>query len=171
MGALNFFLRRIRSPDVALVTVESEAAFPSDHYPVRLRLSTLPALLAPAVGLDQFWAQHLRPLLRCTLADLSCVIPWNVSTMPPLSATVLSSSRNLSKARRSTPYRDLIEYCMLEWLHDDQLQRVVDFVQDVIQGKPLEVLVHSDFYALPNKVPHGPIVNARPLVISQLCGS
>ena len=31
-------------------------------------------------------------------------------------------------------------------------------------GVPLRAIVHGDFYALPTKKPHGPIVNARPLL-------
>ena len=62
------------------------------------------------------------------------------------------------------PFWGLVEYCMLEWLQDEQLQWVVDFVQDIPRGKPLDVVVQGDFYALPNKVPHGPIVNSRPLL-------
>ena len=31
-------------------------------------------------------------------------------------------------------------------------------------GVPLATVVHGDFYALPAKAPHGPIVNARPLL-------
>ena len=44
--------------------------------------------------------------------------------MPPLAVTIYSTRRILRKARRSTPFRDLEEYCMIEWLHDDQLQWV-----------------------------------------------
>ena len=36
--------------------------------------------------------------------------------------------------------------------------------QSVSSGVPLRALVHSDFYALPAKVPHGPIANARLLL-------
>ena len=46
VGALDFFLSRHVSPDIGVVRVESESVFPSDHYPVRLRLPTLPALVA-----------------------------------------------------------------------------------------------------------------------------
>ena len=52
---------------------------------------------------------------------------------------------------------------MIEWLHDDELQWVVSFIQQVSAGVPLRAIVHGDFYALPAKIPHGPIVNSRPL--------
>ena len=41
---------------------------------------------------------------------------------------------------------------------------MVEFLQGVSAGVLLQALVHGDFYALPAKVPHGPIVNARPLL-------
>ena len=53
---------------------------------------------------------------------------------------------------------------MLEWIHDAQPQWVVDFVCNVANGALLAVLVHGDFYALPNKGPQGPPANARPLL-------
>ena len=53
---------------------------------------------------------------------------------------------------------------MLEWLHDVQLQWVVDFIRDVATRVPLDVVVHGDLYALRAKIPHGPIANARVLL-------
>ena len=47
VGALDFLLGRHVSPDIGVVRVESEFVFPSDHYLVRLRLLTLPTLVAP----------------------------------------------------------------------------------------------------------------------------
>ena len=47
LGALDFFLSRRVSPEVYTVQLENDSVFPSDHYPVRLRLYTLPALVAP----------------------------------------------------------------------------------------------------------------------------
>ena len=81
--------------------------------------------------------------------------------MPSPVVTLDSVKAVLRKARKSTPFRDLIEYCMIEWLRDEELQWVVEFVQSVSTGVPLRALVNGDFYALPTKVPHGPIVNAR----------
>ena len=51
---------------------------------------------------------------------------------------------------------------MIKWLHDAQLQWVVNFNCNVVRGVPLDVLVHGNFYALPAEKPHGPIANARP---------
>ena len=45
--ALDFFLSRHASSEVSVVRVESESVFPPHHYPVPLRLVTLPALVAP----------------------------------------------------------------------------------------------------------------------------
>ena len=84
--------------------------------------------------------------------------------MPALVVTIDSVKVVLCKARKSTPFRDLTEYCMIEWLRDEELQWVVEFLQSVPTGVPLRALVHGDFYALPAKVPHGPIVHARPLL-------
>ena len=80
--------------------------------------------------------------------------------MPSMVVTIDCVRTVLRKARKSTPLRDLIEYCMIEWLRDTELQWVVGFLQSVSAGVPLRALVHGDFYALPAKVPHGPIVNA-----------
>ena len=41
---------------------------------------------------------------------------------------------------------------------------MVNFIRNVVAGDPLEVLVHGDSYALPSKILHGPITNARPLL-------
>ena len=47
VGALDFFLSRRFSLEIGTVRVENESVFPSDHYPVRLCLHTLPALVPP----------------------------------------------------------------------------------------------------------------------------
>ena len=84
--------------------------------------------------------------------------------MPSLLVTIASDRAVLRKARKSTPFRDLIAYCMIQWLCDEELQYMVEFLQSVSTCVPLRALVHGDIYALPAKVPHGPIVNARPLL-------
>ena len=56
--------------------------------------------------LDQFRASHLRPILRCTVTDLRCAIPWRVGVTPPLQVTIDSTRLILRKAKKSTPYRD-----------------------------------------------------------------
>ena len=112
-----------------------------------------------AVGLDQFQAYHLRPILRCTEAEVDAVIPSRVDVVPPLAVTIDSTRRMLRKAKWSTPFRDLVEYCMIKWLHDSQLQWVASFMQQVSAGVPLRAIVHGDAYALLAKTPHGPIVN------------
>ena len=66
-----------------------------------------------AVGLDQFQARHLRPILRGTEAELCAVIPWRIDVMPLFTVTIDSTRRILWKAQRSTPFRGLVEYCMV----------------------------------------------------------
>ena len=47
VGALDVFLSRRVSPEIGTVRAENKSVFPSDHYPVRLCLHTLPALVPP----------------------------------------------------------------------------------------------------------------------------
>ena len=84
--------------------------------------------------------------------------------MPQLAITMDSVKVILRKARKSMPFRDLVEYRVVEWLCDDELQWVVEFIQRVATGVLLQPIIHGDFYAFPAKIPHGPIVNARPLL-------
>ena len=137
-------------------------------YTARIEPTYVSGKLVPpevhaAVGLDQFRARHLRPILRCTGEELCAIVLWRVAIMPSLVVTIDSVRVVLCKARKSTLFRDLVEYCMIEWLREEELQWVVEFLQNVSMGVPLRALVHGDFYALLAKVPHGPIVNARPL--------
>ena len=92
-------------------------------YTARIEPTYVSGRLAPpevqaAVGLDQFRARHLRPILRCTQEELCAVVPWRVTVMPSLVVTIDSVRHVLRKARKSTTFRDLIEYCMIEWLRD-----------------------------------------------------
>ena len=73
--------------------------------------------------------------------------------MPSLVVTIDSVKTVLRKARKSTSFRDPIEYCMIEWLRDMELQWVVEFLQNLSTGVPLRALVHGGFYALLAKVP------------------
>ena len=84
-------------------------------------------------------------------------MPCRVTVMPSLVVTIDSVMTVLRKARKSTPFRDLIECSMIEWMRDTELQWVVEFLQSVSAGVPLRALVQCDFYALPAKVLHGPI--------------
>ena len=67
--------------------------------------------------------------------------------MPSLVVTIDFVKAVLRKAWKSTPFRDLIECCMIEWLRDEELQWVVEFLQSVSTGVPLRALVHGDFHA------------------------
>ena len=81
----------------------------------------VPLEVQAAVGLDQFRARHLCPILRCSQEELCAAVPWRMAVMPPVVVTIDSVKSVLRKARKSTPFRDLIEYCMIEWLHDTEL--------------------------------------------------
>ena len=116
------------------------------------------------MGRDQFRTRHLHPILRCTREEICAVVPWRVAVKPTMVVTIASVKALLHKARKSTPFRDLIEYCSIDWLRDAELQWVVEFLRSVSIGVPLRALVHGDFCPLTAKVPYGPIVNARPLL-------
>ena len=64
MGALDFFLGRNVSREVGVVCVKNEAVFPSNHYPVRLRLLNLHALTGPS-----------NPLMRACF-KLGSAVSW-----------------------------------------------------------------------------------------------
>ena len=84
-GALGFCLSRHVSPEVGVVNVENGAVFPSDHCLVRLRLLTLPVLMAPGKPIararfkmgcavskeqQQFFADRCETLFSLPLATL-----------------------------------------------------------------------------------------------------
>ena len=91
----------------------------------------VPPELQAAVGLHQFRARHWRPILRSSQEELCAVVPWRVAAMPSVVVTIDSVKTVWRKAWKSTPFRDVIEYCMIEWLRDAELQRVVEFLQSV----------------------------------------
>ena len=66
------------------------------------------------MALDQFRAHNLRPILRYTQEELCAVVPWRLTVMPSLAVTIDSVRTLLRKASKSTPFRDMIEYCMIE---------------------------------------------------------
>ena len=84
--------------------------------------------------------------------------------MTSLLVTIDSVKIVLRKARKSTPFCNVIEYCMIQWLRDEEVQWPAKFLRSVSTRVPLRAFVHGDFYTLPAKVPHGPIVNARHLL-------
>ena len=138
-------------------------------YTARIKPTYVSGKLVPpevqaAVGLEQFRARHVRPILHCAGEELCTIVPWRVAIMPSLVVTIDCVRVVLRKAQKSTPFRNLVDYCMIEWLREEELQWVVEFLQSVSTGVLLRALVHGDFYALPAKVPHGLIVNARPLL-------
>ena len=49
-------------------------------------------------------------------------------------------------------------------LEDENLQYLTDFYNRSLQGEPFDDIFAGDFYTLPNKLPHCPIANARPLL-------
>ena len=76
-----------------------------------------------AVGLDQFQARDLHPILSCTPAQLCAVVLWNNVIMPRLAVTGDSVRVILRKSRKSTPFRDHIEYGMVLFMRS-QLQQL-----------------------------------------------
>ena len=89
--------------------------------PTYVSCRLVPPEVQAAVGVDQFRARHSRPILRYTQEELCAVVPWRTAVMPPLVVTIDSVKWVLRKARKSTPFGDLIQYCMIEWLHDTEL--------------------------------------------------
>ena len=81
-----------------------------------------------------------------------------------LVVTIDSARVVLRNARKFTPFHDPVKYCMTEWSREEDLKWVVEFLQSASTGLPLRGLLHGDCYALPPKVLHGPIGNARPLL-------
>ena len=55
-------------------------------------------------------------------------------------------------------------YKFLRFLRDTQLEHLVQTYNRWYHGEYLHKVFQGDFYALPNKIPHGPIANARPVL-------
>ena len=53
---------------------------------------------------------------------------------------------------------------MLRYLWDEHLQMLADICRHWLSGEEMTCLYWGDFYALPNKVPEGPMANACPLL-------
>ena len=63
------------------------------------------------------------------------------TSCPPLQVVRDYTQSILPTSKKTTPHRDLIEYCMIEWLHDARLQRGVDPLRNVALGVRVDILV------------------------------
>ena len=116
------------------------------------------------VALDQFRQRHLSPPLYMNRNDILQWVQWDPPQFPPLTLTVSFLRKVLKKFPRSTPFRNLLEARMVNFLSDSQLLHLVQLYNTWLAGGDMDGIYWGDFYALPNKLPHGPIANARPLL-------
>ena len=89
---------------------------------------------------------------------------WSPLTIPDIQFTAQMARYTLSNASHTTPYQNLLEYKFLCFLSDKQLEHLAQMYNRWYDGEYLHKVFRGDFYALPNKIPHGPIANARPLL-------
>ena len=54
----------------------------------------------------------------------------------------------------------MLEYKHFRMLEEENLQDLANFCNRSLRGEPFEDVFAGDFYALPNKLPHGPKANA-----------
>ena len=123
-----------------------------------------PTELLGAVGVDQFRQRHLAPLMHLTPQQVQQWLQWTPANIPTLVITVPRIRKIIRKANRTSPFRDLLEYMHVGLLKDNHLDSLAALYNRAITGEPNSVLYQGDFYTLPNKLPHGPIANARPLL-------
>ena len=90
VGAFDFFLSRHGAPEIGNFRVESEFVFPSDRYPVRLCLHTLPALVPPG-----------NPASRARFNQGASVCKWQQETF----ADSCTGLRSLPPAATPEAYR------------------------------------------------------------------
>ena len=70
----------------------------------------------------------------------------------------------MANASHTTPYQDYLEYKFLRFVLDKQLERSSQIDNRWYNGEYLHKVFQGAFYPLPNKIPHGPIANAQPLL-------
>ena len=95
------------------------------------------------------------------------ILQWiccNPQHFPPLILTVCNLGKILKKSSRSTPFRNLLEARMANLLSDQQLQILAHLYNRWLAREDMDSIQWGHFYALPNKAPHGPIANSRPLL-------
>ena len=123
-----------------------------------------PTNLLGAIGIDQFRQRHQAPPWYMEREQIRQLLQWEPIVIPPVTVTVGDIQHTLHKAPPSTPYRNLLEYKHFRMLVEEHLQDLANFYNRSLQGEPFDDVFAGDFYALPNKLPHGPIANARPLL-------
>ena len=89
---------------------------------------------------------------------------WAPLTIPNIQFTAQMIIYTLSNASYTTPYQDPLEYKFLRFLSDKQLGCLAQIYNRWYHGEYLHKVFQGDFYAPPNRIPHGPIANARPLL-------
>ena len=122
-----------------------------------------PTELHGLIGMDHFRQRHLAPPLRMEAKHTQYYMQWSPLTVPDIRFTTQMIKHTLSNASHTTPCQDLLEYEFLCFLSDKQLERLSQIYNRWYNGEHLHKVCQGDFYALPNKIPHGPIANARPL--------
>ena len=115
--------------------------------------------------MDQFRQRtFVAPPFYMSQLDMRKYLPWQLVTLPRLEL----SGRILRQVSRespdSTPFPDRLEYRFLRIPADEHLDGLAQMYQRWYQGEDITSIFRGDFYAPPNKLPHGPIANARPLL-------
>ena len=123
-----------------------------------------PIELHGLVGMDQFRQRRLAPPLCMEAEHIQYYMKWSPLTIPDIQFTAQMMRYTLSNASHTPPYQDLLEYKFLCFLSDTPLERLAQIYDRWYHGEYLHTVFQGDFYALPNKIPHGPIANARPLL-------
>ena len=116
------------------------------------------------MGGDQFRQRHLAPPMHLSPQQVQHWLQWEPAVIPLLVNTVPHIRNGIRHANRTSPFWDLMEYFHLWLLEDPQLESLVTLYNRAITGETCSVLYQGDFIALPNKPPHGPVANSRPLL-------
>ena len=115
VGAMDFFISRCVSEEIGSVRVENESVFPPDHYPVRLCLRTLPALVPPE-----------NPTSRARFNLGTSVCKWQQETF----ADSCTGLRSLPWAATPEAYRHFVSVLTTtaEAVSDHQVPRILSLV-------------------------------------------
>ena len=116
------------------------------------------------IDMDQFRQRHLSPPFYMHRSDIQKYLSWQPINLPhfELNGRILRSV--LLDSPDSMPFHDHLEYRFLRILTDEHLGRLAQLYLRWYHGENITSIFQGDFYALPNKVPHGPIANVRPLL-------
>jgi len=125
--------RQLRVAPVTALCVDGAPAPSRRHYklvtsaastarlePAYTAGETTPTDLLGAVAVDQFRQRHLAPPLNMTAEEVRQVLQWTPVPFPKLVVTSRKLKRVIQRARYTSPYRDLIEYCHVGMLSEEQ---------------------------------------------------